>query len=197
MAEAALPQLIKALRCLPGVGPKSAQRMAFHLLLRNRDGARALAEALTYAVERIGSCGRCRSLSETPLCSTCADPTRDPAQLCVVEMPSDVHALDGAGCFRGLYFVLNGRLSPLDGIGPDELGLERLDRRLGENVVREMVIATNATVEGEATAHYLGQMAQHHAVRATRIAYGVPLGGELEYLDGATLSLAFQGRREF
>lgn len=197
MAEAALPQLIKALRCLPGVGPKSAQRMAFHLLLRNRDGARALAGALTAAVDRIGSCERCRALSETPLCPTCTDPARDPAQLCIVEMPSDVHALDGAGCFRGLYFVLNGRLSPLDGIGPDELGLERLDQRLGENVVREMVIATNATVEGEATAHYLGQMAQRHGVRATRIAYGVPLGGELEYLDGATLSLAFQGRREF
>ncbi|HLF96419.1 MAG TPA: recombination mediator RecR [Methylococcaceae bacterium] len=196
MAEA-LPQLIKALRCLPGVGPKSAQRMAFHLLLRNRDGARALAAALTSAVERIGSCERCRALSETPLCPTCTDPARDPAQLCIVEMPSDVHALDSAGCFRGLYFVLNGRLSPLDGIGPDELGLERLDQRLGENVVREMVIATNATVEGEATAHYLGQMAQRHGVRATRIAYGVPLGGELEYLDGATLSLAFQGRREF
>jgi recombination protein RecR len=171
--------------------------MAFHLLLRNRDGARVLAEALTSAVERIGSCERCRALSETPLCPTCADPTRDAAQLCVVEMPSDVHAMDGAGCFRGLYFVLNGRLSPLDGIGPDELGLERLDQRLGENVVREMVIATNATVEGEATAHYLGQMAQRHGVRATRIAYGVPLGGELEYLDGATLSLSFQGRREF
>lgn len=197
MAEAALPQLIRALRCLPGVGPKSAQRMAFHLLLRNRDGARTLAAALTAAVVRIGSCERCRSLSETPLCPTCTDPARDPAQLCVVEMPSDVQALDSAGCFRGLYFVLNGRLSPLDGIGPDELGLENLDRRLGEKVVREMVIATNATVEGEATAHYLGQMAQRHGVRATRIAYGVPLGGELEYLDGATLSLAFQGRREF
>jgi recombination protein RecR len=196
MAEA-LSQLVKALRCLPGVGPKSAQRMAFHLLLRNRDGARVLAAALTSAVERIGSCERCRALSETPLCPTCADPARDPAQLCIVEMPSDVHALDGAGCFRGLYFVLNGRLSPLDGIGPDELGLERLDQRLAEKVIREMVIATNATVEGEATAHYLGQMAQRHGVRATRIAYGVPLGGELEYLDGATLSLAFQGRREF
>lgn len=197
MTAPALPQLIKALRCLPGVGPKSAQRMAFHLLLRNRDGARALAEALTSAVERIGSCERCRSLSETPLCATCADPKRDLAQLCVVEMPSDVHALDGAGCFRGLYFVLNGRLSPLDGIGPDELGLERLDQRLRENLIREMIIATNATVEGEATAHYLGQMAQRHGVRATRIAYGVPLGGELEYLDGATLSLSFQGRRDF
>ncbi|BBL71752.1 recombination mediator RecR [Methylogaea oryzae] len=196
-AKGHLGQLIHALRCLPGVGPKSAQRMAFHLLLRNREGAKALAQSLLAAVEHIGYCEQCRGLSEEPLCSLCASANRDHGQLCVVEMPTDVYAIDQAGCFRGVFFVLNGRLSPLDGIGPAELGMDLLEQRLAAGEVKEVVLATNTTVEGEATAHYIGEMAQRYGVRTTRIAYGVPLGGELEYIDGATLSLAFNGRRDF
>lgn len=196
-AKGQLGQLIQALRCLPGVGPKTAQRMAFHLLLRNREGARVLAQQLLAAVEQIGYCQECHNLSESPLCSLCASPARDRSQLCVVEMPTDVYAIDQAGCYRGLFFVLNGRLSPLDGIGPAELGMAVLEQRLASGEVQEVVLATNTTVEGEATAHYIGEMAQQHGIRSTRIAYGVPLGGELEFVDGATLSLAFSGRREF
>ncbi|TAN46625.1 MAG: recombination protein RecR [Methylococcaceae bacterium] len=196
-ANGSVGRLMQALRCLPGVGPKSAQRMAYYLLLRNRDGARVLAESLLAAVDRVGYCERCRSLSETALCAVCASPSRDQSQLCVVEMPTDVYAIDQAGCYRGVFFVLNGRLSPLDGIGPVELGLDRLEQRLAGGEIKEVVLATNTTVEGEATAHYLGEMAQRHHIRTTRIAYGVPMGGELEFVDGATLSLAFNGRREF
>lgn len=196
-AKGQLGQLIQALRCLPGVGPKTAQRMAFHLLLRNREGARVLAQQLLAAVEQIGYCQECHNLSESPLCSLCASPARDRSQLCVVEMPTDVYAIDQAGCYRGLFFVLNGRLSPLDGIGPAELGMAVLEQRLASGEIQEVVLATNTTVEGEATAHYIGEMAQQHGIRSTRIAYGVPLGGELEFVDGATLSLAFSGRREF
>lgn len=196
-AKGQLGQLIQALRCLPGVGPKTAQRMAFHLLLRNREGARALAQQLLAAVEQIGYCQACHNLSESALCSLCASPSRDRSQLCVVEMPTDVYAIDQAGCYRGLFFVLNGRLSPLDGIGPAELGMNVLEQRLASGEIQEVVLATNTTVEGEATAHYIGEMAQQHGIRSTRIAYGVPLGGELEFVDGATLSLAFSGRRDF
>lgn len=196
-AQGHLGRLIHALRCLPGVGPKSAQRMAFHLLLRNREGARTLAESLLAAAEQIGYCELCRSLSEDALCPVCASASRDHGQLCVVEMPTDVYAIDQAGCFRGVFFVLNGRLSPLDGVGPAELGMDSLEQRLASGEVKEVVLATNTTVEGEATAHYIGEMAQRHGIRTTRIAYGVPLGGELEFIDGATLSLAFTGRREF
>ncbi len=188
-------QLIDALCCLPGVGPKSAQRMAFHLLERNRSGARHLATTLAAAADGIGHCSRCRTLSEQELCHLCANPKRDGRQLCVVETPAEVLAIEQAIDYRGLYFVLGGRLSPLDGIGPGEIGLDLLEQRLAEGEVEEIILATNPTVEGEATAHYIGEMAHRRAIRATRIAHGVPLGGELEYVDGGTLSHAFRGRR--
>ncbi|MFM8333849.1 MAG: recombination mediator RecR [Candidatus Methylumidiphilus sp.] len=192
-----LARLMQALRVLPGVGPKSAQRMAFHLLQRNRPGAEALAEALLAAVEHIGHCQLCRTLTEGEVCAVCANPNRDASLLCIVESPAEVFAIDQSTGFKGRYFVLNGRLSPLDGIGPDELRLDLLERRLGGGEVRELILATNTTVEGEATAHYISEMARHFGVRPTRIAYGVPCGGEIEYVDGATLSHAFNGRREF
>ncbi|PZN79362.1 MAG: recombination protein RecR [Candidatus Methylumidiphilus alinenensis] len=191
-----LAQLIQALRVLPGVGPKSAQRMAFHLLQRDRLGAKSLAEALLEAVEHIGYCEECRTLTEGDLCAVCANPNRDGTQLCIVESPSEVFAIDQSTGFKGRFFVLNGRLSPLDGIGPDELRLDLLERRLQSGEVRELILATNTTVEGEATAHYLSEMARHFGVRPTRIAYGVPFGGEIEFVDGTTLAHAFNGRRE-
>jgi len=192
-----LAQLMQALRCLPGVGPKSAQRMTFHLLQRDRQGARALAEALVAAVEHIGHCRECRTLTEDDLCGVCANPSRDGSQLCIVETPAEVYAVDQSTGFKGRFFVLNGRLSPLDGIGPDELRLDLLERRLQTGGVKELILATNTTVEGEATAHYISEMARQFGVRTTRIAYGVPFGGELEYVDGATLAHAFNGRKEF
>jgi recombination protein RecR len=192
-----LGQLMQALRCLPGVGPKSAQRMAFHLLQRDREGGRALAEALLAAIDQIGHCRECRTLTEGELCQTCANPNRDEGLLCIVESPAEVFAIDQSTGFKGRFFVLNGRLSPLDGIGPDELRLDLLEQRLREGKVREMILATNTTVEGEATAHYIHDMARRHDVRTTRIAYGVPFGGELEYVDGTTLAHAFKGRTEF
>ena len=190
-----LTGLIEALRCLPGVGQKSAQRMAFALLERDRDGALRLADSLRAAAEGIGRCERCRMFAETALCPICADATRDDSQLCVVESPADVLALDAATGFRGRYFVLMGHLSPLDGIGPEELGLDGLAARLREGQVTELIIATNPTVEGDATAHYLADLAARSGVAASRIAHGVPVGGELEYVDGGTLSHAFSGRR--
>ena len=190
-----LVRLIDALRCMPGVGQKSAQRIAFHLLERDRDGASSLAAALGDAVQGIGHCKRCRMFTENELCSTCTAKGRDETQLCIVESPADVMAVEDATGFRGLYFVLMGHLSPLDGIGPDELGLDLLEGRLAEGEVKEMIIATNPTVEGDATAHFLAELAQKHDVQASRIAHGVPLGGELEYVDGGTLSHAFYGRR--
>ena len=190
-----LVKMIDALRCMPGVGRKSAQRIAFHLLERDRQGASDLAAALQEAVSGIGHCKQCRMFSEHDLCSICSASGRDETQLCIVESPADVMAVEDATGFRGLYFVLMGHLSPLDGIGPDELGLGTLDERLDEGVVTEMIIATNPTVEGDATAHYLAEMAAGHNVQASRIAHGVPLGGELEYVDGGTLSHAFYGRR--
>ncbi|MEE4161322.1 MAG: recombination mediator RecR [Woeseiaceae bacterium] len=190
-----LTGLIDALKCMPGVGQKSAQRIAFHLLERDRDGARALAGALDAAVESIGHCRRCRMLTEDELCSICRASGRDSEQLCVVESPADVMAVEEATGYRGLYFVLMGHLSPLDGIGPSELGLDALEQRLEAGEIRELIIATNPTVEGDATAHYLGDIALRHGVGASRIAHGVPLGGELEYVDGGTLSHAFYGRR--
>ena len=180
---------------MPGVGQKSAQRIAFHLLERDREGASGMAAALADAVEGIGHCSRCRMFSEHELCSICTASGRDAGQLCVVESPADVMAVEDATGFRGLYFVLMGHLSPLDGIGPDELGLGMLEARLTDGEVTEMIIATNPTVEGDATAHYLAELAQRHNVQASRIAHGVPLGGELEYVDGGTLSHAFYGRR--
>lgn len=194
--SALLGQLIEALRILPGVGPKSAQRMAYHVLERDRDGGRRLADALARAVERIGHCARCRDFSETDVCATCASGSRDAYQLCVVESLADRLAIEQATGYRGLYFILQGRLSPLDGIGPTELGLDRLAERLAEGEVQELIIATNPTVEGEATAHYLAQLARQHKVRPSRLAHGVPLGGELEYVDRGTLSHAFGSRSE-
>ena len=180
---------------MPGVGQKSAQRIAFHLLERDREGAGNLSAALAEAVRGIGHCSRCRMFTEHELCSICSASGRDVTQLCVVESPADVMAIEDATGFRGLYFVLMGHLSPLDGIGPDELGLDRLDAWLQQGEVQELIIATNPTVEGDATAHYLADLASRHSVEASRIAHGVPLGGELEYVDGGTLSHAFFGRR--
>ncbi|MCW8908863.1 MAG: recombination mediator RecR [Sedimenticola sp.] len=192
-----LEQLMDGLRCLPGVGPKSAQRMAFYLLERDREGGRALARVLEAAMQNIGHCSRCRTLSEREICNTCSNPKRDDSLICVVETPAEVAAIEQATDYRGRYFVLGGHLSPLDGIGPDDIGLDLLARRLEEGAVGELILATNPTVEGEATAHYIGEMAHARGIRVTRIAHGVPLGGELEYVDGGTLSHAFSGRREF
>jgi len=189
-------RLIEDLRCLPGVGPKSAQRMAFHLLERDRAGALALARSLAEAAEQVGHCTQCRTLSETDLCPLCANMGREQHLLCVVESPADVRAIEQATSYRGRYFVLMGHLSPLDGIGPDEIGLDLLDSRLAEGAVSELILATNPTIEGEATAHYINEMAKVHGVVSSRIAHGVPLGGELEYVDGGTLSHAFSGRRQ-
>lgn len=190
-----LAELIEALRCLPGVGARSAQRMAFHLLERDRDGGTRLAEVLERAMQRIGRCSSCRNFSESDTCSICAAASRDASLLCVVETPADQMAIEQATDYRGRYFVLMGRLSPLDGLGPSELGAELLQRKLAEGTVREMVVATNPTVEGEATAHWLGQLARAAGVRATRLAHGVPLGGELEYVDRGTLAHAFGSRQ--
>ncbi|MCS5565205.1 MAG: recombination mediator RecR [Methylococcales bacterium] len=192
-----LGQLMQGLRCLPGVGPKTAQRMAFHLLQRDRHGAMNLAETLVEAVQRIGHCQHCRTLTEDELCSICSDSARDQSVLCVVESPADVMVIDQATVFRGVFFVLHGHLSPLDGIGPEELGMQQLQGLLKSGELNELILATNATVEGEATALFVSEMAQSHGVRVTRIAHGVPLGGELEYVDSGTLLHAFSGRKEF
>ena len=193
-AASLLGQLVEALRCLPGVGPKSAQRMSLHLLERNRDGGVHLANILQQAMERIGRCTLCRDLTENEICHICANPARDASLLCVVESPSDVMAIEQATAYRGRYFVLMGRLSPLDGIGPAELGLDQLAERLRESPPAEMIIATNPTVEGEATAFYLQRQAQKLGVKITRIAHGVPLGGELEFTDQSTIAHAFSSR---
>jgi recombination protein RecR len=170
--------------------------MAFHLLEHDRDGGRQLAEALSLAMEQVGNCRECRTLCEDPVCGLCSSDRRDRSQLCVVETPADVQALEQSTGFQGLYFVLMGHLSPLDGIGPEALGLDLLEQRLASGEVRELILATNPTVEGEATAHFVSEMARAHGVRSTRIAHGVPMGGELEYIDGGTLSHAFAGRQE-
>ncbi len=188
-------ELIEALRCLPGVGPKSAQRMAYHLLERDRDGAHRLAAALTMAADKVGHCRSCRTLTELEECAICANPRRDHSLLCVVEMPTDVAAVEQSQVYRGLYFVLMGHLSPLDGVGPDQLGLDLLGRRFAAGEVEEVILATNSTVEGEATAHYIAELARAHGVKASRLARGVPMGGELEYVDGNTLSHALSGRQ--
>ncbi|MBX5459989.1 MAG: recombination protein RecR [Steroidobacteraceae bacterium] len=192
-----LARLIDALRALPGVGPKTAQRMAFHLLQEGRAGARALADALNASLDTVGRCRRCRMLTEGELCQICLSPQRDASLLCVVESPADVVAVEQSGSFRGYYFVLMGHLSPLDGIGPDQLGVRELEAILAEGQVRELILATNPTVEGEATAHFLGELAIKRGIRASRIAHGVPVGGELEYVDGGTLAHAFSGRQSF
>ena len=190
-----LNRLIEALRCLPGVGPKSAQRMAFHLLERDRDGAREIAAALTGATTTLGHCSRCRMFAEGERCPTCAATNRDRSLLCVVESPADVVAIEQSASFRGCYFVLMGHLSPLDGVGPAEIGIEAFERLLAEGEVREVILATNPTVEGEATAHFLAGVVGRHGLKASRIAHGVPVGGELEYVDGGTLAHALAGRQ--
>ncbi len=195
--EGALDALIRALRCLPGVGPKSAQRMCFHLLERDQEGARRLASALTLALDTIRECERCRTLTESSVCWICENPRRDNGVLCVVESPSEVSAIEQSTGFKGLYFVLHGRLSPLDGIGPLELKLNLLETRFATGEIKEVILATNTTVEGEATAFYIHEMAHRFGIKTSRLAYGMPLGGELEYVDGATLSHAFNGRRMF
>ncbi len=189
-----LARLIETLRALPGVGPKTAQRMAFHLLQEGRPGARSLAEALNAALDSVGRCRRCRMLTEGELCAICSTPQRDASLVCVVESPADVVAVEQSGSFRGRYFVLMGHLSPLDGIGPEQLGVRELESILAEGSVRELILATNPTVEGEATAHFLSELAAKRGVRASRIAHGVPIGGELEYVDGGTLAHALTGR---
>lgn len=191
-----IDQLMEALRCLPGVGPKSAQRMAFHLLEGRQSEALALAHALQTAAENVRRCTQCRTLTEDEICAICKSAERDRGLLCVVETPADVWSIERATSYRGLYFVLMGHLSPLDGIGPAELGLNELEQRFGGGELKEIILATNSTVEGEATAHYVGEMASRAGVRASRIAHGVPLGGELEYVDGSTLARAFSDRRD-
>ena len=194
-SEPLLSHLIESLRCLPGVGPKTAQRMALHLLERNREGGVRLAAVLADAMQKIGRCTQCRNLTELEICSVCANPRRDQTQLCIVESPVDVLAIEQATAYQGRYFVLLGRLSPLDGIGPAELGLDQLAERLEKKAPDEMIIATNPTVEGEATSYYLQKMASNYNIRITRIAQGVPLGGEHEYTDQSTLAHAFGSRR--
>lgn len=192
-----IDELISALRCLPGVGPKSAQRMALHLLERNRPGARTLAAALEQAAARVQRCPKCRNLTEADLCVICANPRRDQGLICVVETPADLFAIEQSGSYQGLYFVLMGHLSPIDGVGPDAIGIDHLLQRLGDEEIGELVLATNLTVEGEATAFYIGERATSLGVNVTRIAHGVPLGGELEYVDGGTLAHAFTSRKRF
>lgn len=192
-----IDELIDALRCLPGVGPKSAQRISFQLLERNRGGAQRLSKALHNAVEKVGHCRSCRTLTEDPECRLCRDPRRDQHTICVVESPADVLAFEQGGDYRGLYFVLMGRLSPIDGIGPEDIGIDRLVERVQALNVSELILATNPTVEGEATAFYIAEEMRRLGVAVSRIAHGVPLGGELEYVDSGTLSHALKGRQRF
>ncbi len=190
-----IDRLITALQVLPGIGPKSAQRIALDILQRNREGGLRLAEALAAAVENVTHCADCRTLTEAERCRLCADLNRDNGLLCVVESPADIFAIEQAGGFRGRYFVLNGRLSPIDGVGPDDLRLDQLTNRVRALKAREVILATNPTVEGEATAHYIAGLLEQEGADITRIAHGVPIGGELEYVDGGTITHALQGRR--
>ncbi len=191
----ALQSLIEALRCLPGVGPRSAQRMAFHLLQRDRPGAERLAVTLDSALARVRHCEQCNNFSEEPVCALCQSPRRNRGLLCVVETPGDLLMMEQAQCYDGLYFVLMGALSPLDGIGPRDIHLERLLQRAADGVVKEVMLATNFTVEGEATAHYAGELLRAKGIRVTRIARGLPVGGELEHVDSGTLAQAVMERR--
>ena len=192
-----LNELVSALKCLPSVGARTAQRMAFHLLEHDRENGLQLANAMRNAIENIGHCKSCRTLTEHEICRICADKSRQLNTLCVVENPSDVLAVEQATAYRGYYFVLMGKLSPLDGIGPDEIGLDVLEMRLEAEDIEELILATNPTVEGEVTAHYISQLANKYNVKTTRIAHGVPVGGELDYVDSGTLSHAFDGRRNY
>lgn len=190
-----IDQLIDALRILPGVGVKSAQRMALQLLEKDRSAAMKLSEAIQDAATKVGKCAQCRTLTEHNLCDICSNPNRSDAQLCVVETPADLFAIEHAGGYRGKYFVLHGHLSPIDGVGPEQLGIDKLLERLQSKSVSELILATNLTVEGEATAHFIADKAKSFGVQVSRIAYGVPMGGELEYVDGGTLNMALQSRK--
>ena len=192
----AIEELIEALRCLPGVGPKSAQRMTLHLLERDREGAEGLAAALSQAVNKVDHCSRCRNFTELDVCEICMDSRRDATTICVVETPADVLAIEMSGSYKGIYYVLMGHLSPIDGIGPQEIGLDLFHQRVVKEGIREVILATNPTVEGEATAYYLIELLAEEGVKVSRIAHGVPLGGELEYVDGSTLAHAISGRRQ-
>lgn len=189
-------QLIEALRVMPGIGQKSAQRIAFHLLQRDRDGARHLGKTLLTAMDEVNNCDRCRNLTEETTCSVCRDSRRDASVLCIVESPIDVMALEQATDYRGLFFVLMGHLSPLDGIGPEDVGMDLLAQRFKNEDIKEVILATNPTVEGEATAFYISDLAKEFGITCSRIAHGVPLGGELEYIDKGTIAHAFSGRRQ-
>lgn len=190
-----IEELISALRCLPGVGPRSAQKMALHMLERDISGADRLAVSLREALDKVGRCKICRTLTEEEHCQICCDESRDKNTLCVVETPADVLAMETAGTYRGGYFVLLGHLSPIDGIGPEELGMDQLSTLVDEQKVTEVIIATNSTVEGEVTSHFIADLLREKGVSVTRIAHGVPMGGELEYVDGSTLALALEGRK--
>lgn len=190
-----IDELISSLRCLPGVGPKSAQRMVLHLLEHNRDGAARLARSLEQAIDGVGRCQRCRTLTEQPVCGICENLRRDGSVLCVVETPADVVAIEQAGGYQGKYFVLLGRLSPIDGIGPEDIGIDQLVNQLKTGEVSEVILATNPTMEGETTAFYISERAKDLGVTVSRIAHGVPLGGELEFVDGGTLAHAFSSRK--
>jgi recombination protein RecR len=192
-----IEQLIDALRCLPGVGPKSAQRMAMHILEHDRGRGAALADALAQAIEKVGQCDTCRTLTEQSRCDICSSPKRDERLLCVVEQPSDVMAVEQSGTYRGRYFVLMGHLSPIDGVGPEQLGIPELMALLGQGGIEELIIATNPTVEGEATAYFIAEQAKLYSVTVSRIAHGVPLGGDLDLVDMGTLAHAFKGRTQF
>ena len=195
MNDPLIEQLLQALRCLPGVGARTAQRMAVHLLERDRTGGERLAAVLAQSMREIRRCARCRNFTSKTLCAICESAKRSNRQLCIVEAPADVLAIEQATGFSGLYFVLLGRLSPLDGIGPEQLGLELLEQRLQDEPIEELIVATNSTVEGEATAHYIAMLAEQHGIRMSRLAQGVPLGGELEHTDSSTLAHAFATRQ--
>lgn len=195
MTPSGLEALIEALRCLPGIGPKSAQRLAYHLLQNDRTGARRLGDAILHALDSVKHCSRCNTFSELDVCERCSSPKRDPSLLCVVETPVDLNMMEQTLAFQGLYYVLMGKISPLDGVGPRELNLERLLARALDGVVKEVILATNYTNEGEATAHYISAMLKSKGVSVTRIARGVPVGGELEYVDSGTLAQALRERK--
>lgn len=190
-----IEKLIESFRCLPGVGPKSAQRMAYYLLERNRGGGMTLSTALAAAVEQVGHCDQCRTLTEDERCRICLNPSRNNRLLCIVESPADVHAIEQTGMYKGLYFVLMGHLSPIDGIGPEQIGIPALLSQLQSRTIEEVILASNPTVEGEATAYYIAEQIKTFNLIVSRIAHGVPVGGELEFVDGGTLSHAFNGRR--
>lgn len=195
MNPSGLDSLIEALRCLPGIGPKSAQRLAYHLLQRDRSGARRLGDSVLHALQAIRHCQRCNTFTEADICDRCASPRRDPSVLCVVETPVDMNMMEQTLAYQGLYYVLMGKISPLDGVGPKELGLDRLLSRALDGVVEEVILATNYTNEGEATAHYISAMLKPKGIGVTRIARGVPVGGELEYVDSGTLAQALRERK--